>query len=164
MNMGLSIWRQCDRKQVIIRMAPLCLLLVFATSLSPAQAAPEGGAASAIRALEHEWAEGQSSQDNGALNLIFDNALVYVEYGRLVTKGDYLSRVRVAEPGASQIVMEVTTVRMFGDTAITVGTYYEKGLSGNKTHPKRWRFVDTWVFKRGRWMLVAAAASPLTNG
>jgi hypothetical protein len=146
-----------------MRTACLCLILVCATSLSPAQAAPEGGAATAIRALEHEWFDGQSSRNNGALDLLFDNELVYVEYGRLVTKGDYLSRVKVAEPGASQVVMEAMTVRMFGDTAVTVGTYYEKNISGNNTHPKRWRFVDTWVFKRGRWMLVAAAAAPLSN-
>lgn len=162
--MGLSIWGQCDRKQVIMRTVPLWLILVCATSLSPAQAAPEGGAATAIRALEREWFEGQSSRDNRALDLLFDNDLVYVEYGRLVTKGDYLSRVKVAEPNATQVVMEAMTVRTFGDTVITVGTYSEKGISGNKTHPKRWRFVDTWVFKRGRWMLVAAAASPLSNG
>ncbi len=29
-----------------------------------------------------------------ALDLIFDNALVYVEYGKLVTNGDYLSRIK----------------------------------------------------------------------
>jgi hypothetical protein len=60
--------------------------------------------------------------------------------------------------------MGAMTVRTFGDTAVTVGTYYEKGASGNKAHLKRWRFVDTWVFKRGRWMLVAAAAAPFSNG
>jgi hypothetical protein len=28
---------------------------------------------------------------------------------------------------------------------------------------KRWRFVDTWVNKKGSWMLVAAAAVPLSK-
>jgi len=142
------------------RTAWLWLSLVCATSLSPGQEAVEGDATATIRTLEHEWVEGQSSNDNRALDLIFDNALVYVEYGKLITKGEYLSRVRAVEPNPSQIVMEGITVRTFGDTAIAVGTYHEKSGSGSKAHLNRWRFVDTWVYKQGRWMLVAAAAAP----
>src|SRR5712671_1598042 len=136
----------------------LWLVLVCAISLSLAQEALEGSAAPAIRALEHEWVEGQSSNNNRALDLIFDNGLVYVEYGRLITKGEYLSRVKAAEPNPSQIVMEAMTVRTFGGTAIVVGTYHEKNISTGTTRLKRWRFVDTWVYKKQRWMLVAAAA------
>ena len=54
----------------------------------PQFAAAHGGTASNITALEHAWVDGQSRNDNGALNLIFDNALVYIEYGKLVTKGN----------------------------------------------------------------------------
>jgi len=28
---------------------------------------------------------------------------------------------------------------------------------------KRWRFIDTWVYKKGGWVLVGAAAVPLSN-
>jgi hypothetical protein len=143
-----------------MRTAGFWLMLVCATSLSGAQEAIEGDAAAAIRALEHDWVDGQSSNDNRALDLIFDNGLVYVEYGTLITKGEYLSRVKAAEAGPSPIAMGAMSVRTFGGTAIVVGTYREKIGSGSKTHLKRWRFVDTWVFKRGRWMLVAAAAAP----
>ena len=124
-----------------------------------AQEASHGEVATAIQALEKQWAEGQAHNDNRALDLIFDNALVYIEYGRLVTKGEYLSRIRAVKPGPSQIVNEAMTVHLFGDTAIVVGTYLEKTRSAGRT--MRWRFLDTWVYKSGRWMLVAAAASPL---
>lgn len=62
----------------------LCALSVCA----PAQESSDGGPAAAIRALEHQWADGQSHNDNGVLDLIFDNSLVYVEYGKLVSKGN----------------------------------------------------------------------------
>lgn len=58
-----------------------CLILLFATLL-PAQQESAETTARIIRALEHEWVDGQSRNDNGALNLIFDNAPVYVEYGQ----------------------------------------------------------------------------------
>ena len=137
----------------------LWFVLVSAASVSRAQDVLEGTAAAAIRALEHEWVEGQSRNDNRALDLIFDNGLVYVEYGKLISKGEYLSRVKAAESGPSQIAMENMTVRTFGGTAIVVGTYHERSTTGSKTHLKHWRFVDTWVYKKERWMLVAAAAS-----
>jgi ketosteroid isomerase-like protein len=119
-----------------------------------------GDIATTIRALEAEWAEAQAHQDNRALNLIFDNDLVYIEYGRLVTKGDYLSRVRLPQPDPSQVVMESLTVRAFGSTAIVVGAYRETGTKNGKRWLKRWRFLDTWVYTTGRWMLVGAAATP----
>jgi hypothetical protein len=138
-------------------------IVVGAMSLCvSAQEGNEGGTAAAIRALEHQWADGQSRNNNAALNLIFDNALVYVEYGKLVSKGEYLLRVKAAGPQISQIVMEPMTVRTFGSTAIVVGTYREKEVKGGKPGVRRWRFVDTWVYKKSGWVLVAAGAAPLT--
>ncbi|PYX47100.1 MAG: hypothetical protein DMG79_14750 [Acidobacteria bacterium] len=121
----------------------------------------ESGTASAIRALEREWVEGQSRNNNRALDLIFDNALVYVEYGKLISKGEYLSRIKWAAPSEGQIAMEPMTVRLFGSTAIVIGTYSEKLAKGGTPAVRHWRFVDTWVYKKGGWVLVAAAAAPI---
>lgn len=127
-----------------------------------AQQGANGGTEATIRSLERAWAEGQSRNDNGVLDLIFDNSLVYVEYGKLVSKGEYLLRVKSAGSQISQILMEPMTVRIFGDTAIVVGTYREREVRGSKAGVKRWRFVDTWVNKKGGWVLIAAASAPVT--
>jgi hypothetical protein len=143
---------------------PMGLLLIMVCAFPVfAQESNQGGTVAAIRALEHEWAEGQSRNDNQALDLIFDNSLVYVEYGRLVTKGEYLLRIKDAGPQVSQIVLEPMTVRTFGSTAIVIGTYRERDVDGGKPRQRRWRFVDTWVYKERAWVLVAAAAAPLTE-
>jgi hypothetical protein len=147
-----------------MRTIGLLFLLVCAMSLPVStQEAAESDAATSIRALEHEWAEAQSRNDNRSLDLIFDNALVYIEYGRLVTKGDYLLRVRSAKPPLQLIVMEALTVRTFDSTVIVVGSYRETEVKDGKSLMKRWRFVDTWVYEKGRWMLVAAAAAPVSK-
>lgn len=126
----------------------------------PAQQTTDIDAQVVIRALEQAWFEGQSRNDNHALGLILDNGLVYIEYGELVTKGEYLSRIRTTTD-LSQIVMEPITVRLFGDTAIAVGAYRETEIQSGKARIRRWRFVDTWVNQGGRWVLVAAAAAPV---
>jgi hypothetical protein len=136
----------------------LCTLLLSAS----AQVSNEGGTEAAIRALQHEWAEGQSRNDNRALDLILDNALVYVEDGNLVTKGEYLARIK-AGLQLSEIVMEPMTVQTFGNTAIVVGTYREQDRQHGKRRVRRWRFIDTWVHKPRGWVLVAAGAAPVTG-
>ena len=142
----------------------MLLVLVCATSLSgSAQESGDSHAAMAVRALEGERVKAQSHNDNDALDLIFDNALVYIEYGRLVTKSEYLERIHSEDPSLRQVVMEPMTVRTFGNTAIVVGTYREIDIVNGKAGLQRWRFVDTWVYKKSGWVLVAAAAVPLTK-
>lgn len=164
--MGFSTLRPNVPQQRANLMGTAGLWFMLVCAMYPhvlAQQSPEGNATPVILALEHDWVEGQSRNDNLALDLIFDNALVYIEYGRLVTKSEYLSRVRTTGPHPSQIVMEAMTVHTFGGTAIVVGTYREKSADDGKTLLRRWRFIDTWVNKNGRWILVAAAAAPLSK-
>jgi Domain of unknown function (DUF4440) len=147
-----------------MRTASFLFILVWVTLPSTLGQQPiHGGSEAAIRALEHEWVDGQARNNNRALDLIFDNALVYVEYGKLVTKGEYLSRIKRAGPQINQIFMEPMSVRLFGRTAIVIGTYREKLAKGGKPGIKRWRFIDTWVYEKNGWVLVAAAATPLTQ-
>jgi Domain of unknown function (DUF4440) len=150
-------------RMTVIRVTGLWFVLLCAMSPSvPGQNATDAGTAAAIRSLEHAWVVGQSHNSNHALDLIFDDDLVYIEYGRLMTKGEYLSRIKRETLQPDQIVMEPMTVRTFGrSTAIVVGTYREKGMKSTSARLKRWRFVDTWVYKKSGWMLVAAAAAPL---
>ena len=149
-----------------ISIASVWLVLFCATITLLAQEAPEGNNASAevqIRALERAWTVGEARNDNRALDLIFDDALVYIEYGKLMTKGEYLLRIRMADPHSQQIVMEGISVQTFGNTAIVIGIYREKDVTDRKTLLTRWRFIDTWVKKKGNWLLVAAASAPLSK-
>jgi hypothetical protein len=147
-----------------MRLAGLAFILAWAAAVPVCgQQGTEGDNAMVIRALEHEWVEGQTRNDNRALNLIFDNALVYVEYGKLVTKGEYLSRIKQAGPEVSEVVIEAMTVRKLGNTAIVVGSYRERLRSSRQSGVKRWRFIDTWIFKKNGWVLVAAAAAPISK-
>ena len=143
----------------------LTLMLLIGACALPlfAQDSADAGTVAAILALEHAWTVGQSRNDNRALNLIFDNDLIYVEYGNLVSKADYLSRVRQEAPELDQIVMERTIVRVFGSTAIVTGAYIEKQLHSGRQSVRRWRFIDTWVYQENGWTLVAAGASPVTK-
>jgi uncharacterized protein DUF4440 len=140
----------------------LLLLCAAAVPLS-AQSDTSEDPTTVIRALEQQWTTGQSRNDNDALNMIFDNALIYVEYGKLVSKGEYLARIKRIEPSSDQIEVRPTSVHIFGHTAIVVGVYNEKQLHGSRRELRRWRFIDTWIYKKNGWVLVAAGSSPISD-
>lgn len=138
------------------------VLLAALTAGLPAQEADTGTEAS-IRALEKEWTVGQSRNDSRILNLVFDDALFYVEYGQLVSKAEYLSRIGKQPPSQSQITMEPMKVVKFENTALVLGTYVERQNTAGKFTTQRWKFIDTWVYKKNGWVLVAAGATPVAD-
>jgi hypothetical protein len=62
------------------------------------------------------------------LNLILDNSVVYVEYGRLVTKADYLLRIKHQEPSNRDRAHYGARLRQHGDRCWK--------LSGNATQSR----------------------------
>jgi ketosteroid isomerase-like protein len=142
------------------RICLICLLL-FCGVTAPILSSQQTDTASTIRLLERQWTEAHTQNDNQTLALIIDNAIVYIEYGRMISKGDYLARIKNKSSGSDDVVMEPLTVRVFGQTAIVIGSYREIQRSGGKRTLKRWRFVDTWTYKKDGWVLIAAASAPM---
>jgi ketosteroid isomerase-like protein len=136
----------------------VCTSLVFA----PAQDGGPAAARSNILALENAWDQAQERGDPKGLAAIFDNALIFVDYdGKLLTKAEYMARVKSNNTHMEQIVAEQMSVKVFGDTAIVVGTYRVKGAENGRPYLRRGRFVDTWVLIGGRWICVAASTTPI---
>jgi hypothetical protein len=135
--------------------------MLVCAGLVSVRAQESGGnsARAAILAREQAWSDAESRKDNGTLDRIFDNALVYIEEGRVATKGECLSMVRLA--GAHSRQIGSAKVNIFGSTAIVVGTYRETSAKDGKL--RQLRFIDTWVNKNASWMLVAAGASPISK-
>ena len=57
--------------------------------------------------------------------------------------------------------MELTDLKVtvFGDTAIAIGTFTDKGTYKGKPFNHRGRFTDTWVRMNGKWLCVATHSS-----
>lgn len=146
-----------------MKIAGYAAILACATSLlAAAQTYGDAGARSNILALEYAWDQAQERGDTKALDAIFDNSLVFVDFdGKLLTKAEYLARVKSDSPHLEQIVTESMNVQVLGNTAIVVGTYRAKGLEDGKPYLRRRRFTDTWMLMRGHWMCIAAEATPI---
>jgi ketosteroid isomerase-like protein len=139
-------------------------VLAFATSLPGVGQNADLGAKSKILALEYAWDQAQERGDSKALSAIFDNSLVFVDYdGQLLTKVDYLARVKSDSTHLQQIVTESMNVQMFETIAIVVGTYRVKGTENGVPYLRRRRFIDTWMLRGEQWVCVAAQATTISH-
>jgi hypothetical protein len=52
---------------------------------------------------------------------------------------------------------------MFRDTIVVTGIYTVKGIEQGKAYVRRGRFTDTWVLRDGKWLCIAAQATPIVR-
>jgi ketosteroid isomerase-like protein len=136
----------------------ICLAFHFAS----AQSAADAGAVTTVLALEHAWNQAEQLKDTRALDALFDNALVYVDYdGTFRTKAEFLRRMKSSSAHPQQEVTESMTAHIFGSTVVVTGVYIAKGSENGKSYVRRGRFVDTWAFTDGKWLCVASQATPI---
>jgi hypothetical protein len=140
------------------------LAMVCATAaLTHAQGTGSGSSspvAEKVRALEYARFQAQEHNDNIALDAVLDNSLVWVETdGTLLTKAELMAKIHRAGANVLEITVESMIVRTFGDTANVVGVYRIAGTKAGKPYQQRCRFMDTWIFKNGMWVCIAAMAS-----
>jgi ketosteroid isomerase-like protein len=152
-----------------IRMMRSCLILIlaFATAGS-AKAQSDSGTRATILALEKLWYECFATKDTRAIDSILDNSVLLVNFdGTTQTKGDYLTSLKIAfaqtENQESQTLPESMIVKVFGTTAIATGVYRIKGIRNGKPYERRDRFVDTWKYRGGLWLIVGTQATPVLN-
>jgi ketosteroid isomerase-like protein len=158
------VWRIREMKT-----ASVLLVLLCATAVSAfAQDASDSATKSKIVALEGAWNQAYKSGDAKALDGLLDNAIVLVnDDGSVQTKPEFLATVKPTGSQAGsqeqQVVPESMSVHVFGNTAIATGVFRAKGVEGGKSYVRRERFIDTWVFKDGRWICVATDATPILH-
>jgi ketosteroid isomerase-like protein len=152
-----------------MKSASLLVVLLCATALvAPGQDTVDSATKSKIAALEGAWNQAYKSGDAKALDALLDNAIVLVnDDGSMQTKAEFLAGVKPSGSQAGsqeqQVAPESMSVHVFGNTAIATGIFRAKGMEGKKSYIRRERFIDTWIYKDGRWTCVATDATPILH-
>jgi ketosteroid isomerase-like protein len=115
-----------------------------------------------IIALEKIWNQAYKAADVKSLGALLDEGVILInDDGSLMSKAAFLKTVTKTNTQEQQIEPDSMTVRVFGTTAIASGIFRAQGTEGGKPYVRHERFVDTWVFKAGRWVCVATDAVPM---
>ena len=137
------------------RLTSLLLACAIAPAILWAQNIEERGDEAKISALERVRNRAEASGDLKALDALLDSELIYIDSdGSLMTKPDFLSKVKSAPPQRTIIVL--TKVQVFEDTAIVNGTYQSKEFRNGKPLFRQGQFTDTWIYKGSAWVCIAA--------
>lgn len=147
-----------------MKLATYLLLLVCAAPRLGAQ--DYGESESKIVALEKAWNQAYKLGDSKSLDSLLDDSVVLInDDGSIQTKAEFLHSLKAASTSQDQQVSpESMTVHMHGNTvAVAAGVFEAKGVDHGKRYVRRERFVDTWVYKNGKWVCVATNATPVVH-
>jgi ketosteroid isomerase-like protein len=142
----------------------LGLLVCLSAASTPMLAQDGAESQSKIIALENAWNRAYKSGDAKALDSLLDDSVVLInDDGSVQTKAGFLGSLKRASSSQDQqVAPESITVHMHGpQLAIATGVFEAKGVDAGKRYVRRERFVDTWIYKNGKWVCVATNAIPV---
>jgi ketosteroid isomerase-like protein len=151
-------------KRILLHAILICAFAGF----NSAQSDRDTGTTATILGLERLWFESFATKDTRAIDSILDSSVLLVNFdGSTQTKGDYLASLKVqfaqADWAESQTLPVSMKVKVFGTTAIATGVYEIKGVKRGKPYIRRDRFVDTWKYRGGLWLIVGTQATPVLH-
>jgi ketosteroid isomerase-like protein len=147
------------REEAMKALAALVLLVGLGLPLSDAQWT-DADAESKLIALERiQKLQAFKARDLKTLDDMFDDAFVNVDLdGRTRTKAEILAYIQGVD--SLRYTPDAMVVRLHGDTAIVTGLFQVSGVERGKPFSQRGRFVDTWLYKNGRWIALASLSTP----
>jgi ketosteroid isomerase-like protein len=136
------------------------MIVLCAISLPvSAQDDADRAAQSKIVALEKAWNQAYKFADRKALDELLDDQLILVnDDGTIQGKSEFLASIKKSNSQEQQVTPESITVHVFGNAAAATGVFRAKGVEAGKPYVKRERFLDTWIYKDGKWRCATAAA------
>lgn len=138
-------------------------LLILSAFGGPAwgQAAPDTAEQHLI-ALEREWNDAILRNDRAAAG-----AFMAEEWTEITSEGSVLTRTQdldelVGGYHATSLLLSDFRIRLFGDAALVSGITDERSSYKGKDTSGRFRWLDVWVRRAGRWVCVGSSVTRIT--
>ncbi|HEX4784813.1 MAG TPA: nuclear transport factor 2 family protein [Candidatus Sulfotelmatobacter sp.] len=133
---------------------------IFGAGIAYAQVSNDFGMESKLMAMEQiEKVQAPRTKDFKALDAMLDEAFACVDpEGNLLNKAEVLAHLQT--DSSIEFVPNSLAVRIQGNTAIVTGLYWKKVMQHGRPFVRRSRFVDTWLYKGGRWVAIASLSTP----
>src|SRR5690348_3806565 len=140
-------------------MKPHFIVCLIAFSMLPAFGAPRADTASVERTLmqmEREFAQANMKNDTATIDRILADDFDSIDYeGNSLSKAGYIGDIKSGGSRTQSFKMGPMKVRIFGDTAVVIGSYEEKSTYKFKDTSGKYSFTDVWVKRGGDWQIVA---------
>lgn len=146
----------------MMRLALPVILLALAESTvaigvsGPAQSKPVSTPAAVvatIEQMEHDRIRVNVRRNMGAIDAVTADDYVQIDWvGTVLDKAGTLERIRLSDMQSHSL--QDLKVRVYGNTAIVVGTAIRKGATGERDISGTFRYTRVYVSRDGRWQVV----------
>lgn len=123
------------------------------------QAKTAGGKASveqSLKKMERDWVDATLKKDTATLDRILADDWVGQGPTGPATKAQVLADIKSGDQKLESINLGDLKVRVFGDTAVVLGSDDEKSSYKGKDTSGHWLWMDVFVKRNGRWQAVAS--------
>jgi len=132
---------------------------VLAQPPRPASQAP--GVADTIKQLEQEWADAMIAADIPRLSQIVADDWIEGYPGKTATKASFLDHVKSGKHKLEACEFGPREVKVLGDVAVLQGSVTETRITDGQSSTFRVAYMDVWVKRGDRWVVVRSYASKL---
>lgn len=140
----------------------VCLLAGMA--LGQNKPATGGSTAAQLKQIETDWSAAQKARDTNKLGEILADDWVGIgPDGKSSDKAKALEDVKAPGNSLESFEMGPITVRVFGNTAVVMGTETEKSMDNGKDTSGKYIWTDTFVKEKGKWKAVASQSTKVSE-
>jgi len=114
--------------------------------------------------IEHEWNKALMAKDYKAIDRIVADDWVGVDFkGMTTTKHESIAELKAGESSNQSVEVGDMTVRVFGNTAVVIGTDTEKSTYQGKDSSGKYAWMDVFMKRAGKWQAVASQSTKLVK-
>ena len=145
----------------------LVVILLSSVSLDPvvaqpsSAATPRPGVVDTIKQLEQSWADAMIAGDIPRLSQIVADDWIDGYPGKAVTKAMFLEDIKSGKHRLETCEFGPRDVKVLGDVAVLQGSVTETRLSDGQRSTVRVAYMDVWMKRGDRWVVVRSHAKKL---
>lgn len=148
-------------KRILLTMAMMVALPALILCQTDGKNAGKKGAdEQAVRQAIDELTVALRNNDAAALDRIYADGYMFVgDAGAMMTKAERVGAFRSGELKYESISHEVVSIKIFGETAVSIVRFTTKVAPGVKFSDGKFVTTATYVKTKGRWQIVAAQSA-----
>ena len=144
-------------------LAATSLLVLGADKTAPAK--PDtANVEQTLMQLEQQWNQALLAKDYKTVDQIMAEDWTGIDFrGMTVTKAETLAELKSGDSGNQSVELGEMTVKVFGNTAVVIGSDTEKSVYHGKDSSGRYAWTDVFVKRAGRWQAVASQSTKIAK-
>jgi ketosteroid isomerase-like protein len=135
------------------------LVIALSASAVAAQtptARPASSVERTLLRLEDQWTCALVRRDSAAFDRLLAPRFVYTENDQVMTKAQLIDAVVHGSDTVESAANEDMKAYVYPNASVVTGWLVVKGRGKDGAFNRRYRYTDTWIYRSGRWQVIAA--------